>query len=187
MRFNWKPISQFCLMITVVSFFLCSGLAPGVDIIGSAAQLDNHHNQLRKEPLHLTVILKRMYLDGEVSEETINETCWSLENFWAKYDQWQLMGADESKLVFRKNVDDISPLLKANGYFGISHDGVLTIFNGRPDRYRIIQSFFQIDIKKLESKKQEELIHGIPIKTKDHYVQVLETFKPYTLKNMPKN
>jgi forespore regulator of the sigma-K checkpoint len=58
----------------------------------------------------------------------------------------------------------------------------LTIFNGRPGQSRIIQSFFQIDIRKLESKRQEELIQGIPIKTKDQYVQVLETFKPYSLK-----
>lgn len=183
MRFNWKALSRFCLMITIVSFFLCSGIAPGMDMIASATQLDNHHYQQQKEPLHLKVILKRSYLDGEVSEEIVNETCWSLENFWAKYDQWQLTRIDQSKLVFRKNIDDISPLLKANGYFGISHDGVLTIFNGRPDRYRIIQSFFQIDIKRLESKKQEELLHGIPIKTKDRYVEVLETFKPYSIKN----
>lgn len=87
---------------------------------------------------------------------------------------------DGSTMVFRKQVDDISPLLKANGYFGITEDGVLTIFNGRPDQLRIIQSFFQIDIKKLESKKQEELLQGIPIKTKDRYVEVLETFKQYS-------
>lgn len=182
MRFDWKALSRICLTITIVTLLLFSGIAPGIDILGSASQLDNHQ-QLQKEPLHLKVILKRSYLDGEVSEEMVNETCWSLENFWAKYDQWQLTGIDQSKLVFRKNIDDISPLLKANGYFGITHDGVLTIFNGRPDRYRIIQSFFQIDIKKLESKKQEELLHGIPIKTKDRYVEVLETFKPYSIKN----
>jgi forespore regulator of the sigma-K checkpoint len=73
-------------------------------------------------------------------------------------------------------------LLKANGFFGITEDGVLSIFNGRPDQLRIIQSFFQIDIMKLESAKQEELLQGIPIKTKDRFVEVLETFKPYSLK-----
>jgi forespore regulator of the sigma-K checkpoint len=35
---------------------------------------------------------------------------------------------------------------------------------------------------KLESTKQEELLQGIPIKTKDRFVEVLETFKPYSLK-----
>jgi forespore regulator of the sigma-K checkpoint len=128
------------------------------------------------------VILERVYLDGEISEEVIQETCWSKENFWAKYDQWRLIEMDASTMVFRKHIDDISPLLKTNGYFGISEDGVLTIFNGRPDQLRIIQSFFQIDIKKLESKKQEELLQGIPIKTKDRFVEVLESFKQYSIK-----
>lgn len=163
------------------------GRAPGMLMNGSAAQQDNPHYLQKTEPLHITVLLERMYLDGEISQEVVHETCWSLENFWTKYDQWQLTDIDESKMVFRKKIDDISPLLKANGYFGITDEGVLTIFNGRPDRLRIIQSFFQLDIKKLESKKQEELLQGIPIKTKDRYVEVLETFKHYSKKEMQEN
>jgi forespore regulator of the sigma-K checkpoint len=179
MRFTWKVMSRMylagfsCLLLTI-------GLVPGTIMKGSAAQLDNHHDSKANDPFNMTVILKRVYLDGEVSEEVVQERGWSIENFWAKYDQWRLTNIDGSTMVFRKNVDDISPLLKANGYFGVTDDGVLTIFNGRPDRSRIIQSFFQIDIKKLESKKQEELIQGIPIKNKDRYVEVLETFKQYS-------
>jgi forespore regulator of the sigma-K checkpoint len=152
--------------------------APGMV---NAASNTKHVSQ-KSEPLHLTVILERVFLDGEISDEVIKETCWSMESFWAKYDQWRLIDINDSTMVFRKQIDDISPLLKANGYFGITEDGILTIFNGRPDKLRIIQSFFQIDIKKLESKKQEELIQGIPIKTKDRYVKVLETFKQYSIK-----
>ncbi|MCM3568419.1 intercompartmental signaling factor BofC [Neobacillus mesonae] len=133
------------------------------------------------EPLHIKVILERVYLDGEVSQEIVHEQCWSMENFWAKYDSWTLKHREESTMVFSKQMDDISPLLKANGYFGITEDGVLTIFNGRPGSSKIIQSFFQIDMKKLESHKQEQLLQGIPIKTKDHYVKVLETFKHYSV------
>ncbi|KAF0823668.1 intercompartmental signaling factor BofC [Cytobacillus firmus] len=131
-------------------------------------------------PLKLEVILEREYLDGEVSQETIEETIWTLEDFWAKYDQWQLVDMDIDYMVFRRKVDDISPLLKANGYFGVTEDGTLTIFNGKPQNTNIIQSFFQIDLGKLESAKCEELKKGIPIVSKDRYVEVLETFKSYT-------
>ncbi|WP_264738662.1 intercompartmental signaling factor BofC [Cytobacillus firmus] len=131
-------------------------------------------------PLKMDVILEREYLDGEVSQETIEETIWTLEDFWAEYDQWQLVDMDIDYMVFRRKMDDISPLLKANGYFGITEDGTLTIFNGRPQKTNIIQSFFQIDLGKLESTKCEELKKGIPIVTKDRYVEVLETFKSYT-------
>jgi forespore regulator of the sigma-K checkpoint len=130
-------------------------------------------------PIQVEVILQRTYLDGEVSEEKIIEKVWSMEHFWLKYEQWELIDTYEKGLVFKKQMDDISPLLKSNGYFGITDDGTLTIFNGRPHRTNIIQSFFQINLEKLESRKHLELKKGIPIKTKDRYVQVLETFKPY--------
>ncbi|WP_373886067.1 BofC C-terminal domain-containing protein [Cytobacillus gottheilii] len=128
----------------------------------------------------MKVILERVYLDGEISEETVTETIWAAEDFWAKYEDWNLIDMDEDVVVFRQQTDDISPLLKANGYFGITEEGVLTIFNGKPQRANIIQSFFQIDIQRLESKKCEQLKEGIPIMTKDRYINVLETFKTYS-------
>jgi forespore regulator of the sigma-K checkpoint len=182
MRVNWIAMVRFGLAVFTVILFMFIGRVPGVGMTGYASQQDYHPTQQNKQPLNMTVILERIYLGGEISQEVVHETCWSMENFWAKYDQWQLTDIDKSTFVFRKQVDDISPLLKANGFFGVTDDGILTIFNGRPGQSRIIQSFFQIDIKKLESKKQEELFHGIPIKSKDHYVEVLETFKPYSTK-----
>ncbi|MEH7074181.1 intercompartmental signaling factor BofC [Neobacillus drentensis] len=182
MRYHWMACYRYIFAGFAVLLFMFIFSAQGMTIIGLASPIGNDQNKEKIEPFNTTVILERVYLDGEVSQEMVHETGWSIENFWAKYDQWQLVDIDESTFVFRKQVNDISPLLKANGFFGITEDGVLSIFNGRPDQLRIIQSFFQIDIKKLESTKQEELIQGIPIKTKDRFVEVLETFKPYTLK-----
>jgi len=182
MRYHWMAWYRFIFAGFAVLLFMFIFNAKGMTIIGSAAPIDYHQKEGKTEPLNMEVILERVYLDGEISQEVVHETCWSMENFWAKYDQWQLIDMDESTMVFRKQVNDISPLLKANGFFGITEEGVLSIFNGRPDQLRIIQSFFQIDIKKLESTKQEELIQGIPIKNKNRYVEVLETFKPYSLK-----
>lgn len=138
-------------------------------------------------PIEVEVVLERVYLDGEVSEELVKENIYSLESFWSKYDDWQLINMEERSVVFRKQVDDISPLLKANGYFGITEDGVLTIYYGRPEKLKIIQSFFQIDVGKLESTKHEQLKKGIPIKNKDRYVEVLETFKNYTIQDKQAN
>ncbi len=129
----------------------------------------------------MRVKLERVYLDGEVSEEIVQETIWSMEDFWAAYAEWQLIDMTEDEVVFQKRVDDISPLLKTNGYFGISENGVLSIFNGKPGQAEIIQSFFQIDVKKLESKRHEDLVKGIPIKSKREYDEVLESFKPYSV------
>lgn len=127
-----------------------------------------------------TVILERVYVDGEVSEEIIHENVLNIETIKFKYSDWQVVQMDEEQIVLQKKINDISPLLKANGYFGISEDGTISIFNGKPDNADIIQSFFQIDIKKLEGKKHEELKKGIPIKTKEDFDKVLEALKPYS-------
>lgn len=180
MRFNRISFAQASLVAFTAILLTLIGSAPGLVMFGAAANPD----PAKKEPLHLKLILERVYLDGEVSEESVQEKVTSLESFWSKYDQWQLKGSNESSIIFTKKVDDISPLLKANGYFGVTDKGVLSIFNGKPEHSKIIQSFFQIDVKKLESRKQQELTNGIPVKTKDRYVKVLETFKPYSLKRL---
>jgi forespore regulator of the sigma-K checkpoint len=132
-------------------------------------------------PLTITVILERVFLDGEVSEEIVEETIWSMEDFWSQYEDWHLVHRDEEQVVFQQHVDDISPLLKSNGYFGISEEGVLTIFDGRPHQSnKVIQSFFQLDVNKLESRQHDLLKQGIKIGSKDEYINVIETFKTYT-------
>ncbi|AKP47955.1 BofC C-terminal domain-containing protein [Bacillus smithii] len=131
----------------------------------------------------MTVILDRIYLDGEVSEEIRTEPFISIGDILERYKNWKLVEMDDTEAVFQKKINDISPLLKANGYFGITDKGVLSIFKGKPEgkNAQIIQSFFQIDVHKLESGVQKELRHGIPIKTKEKYTKVIETFKPYSI------
>jgi forespore regulator of the sigma-K checkpoint len=126
------------------------------------------------------VILERVYVDGEISEEIKTETIWSMEDFWSAYESWELIEMSEDEVVFRQAVDDISPLMKTNGYFGISEEGVLSIFNGRPGQAEIIQSFFQLDVDKLESQKHDELVKGIPVKSKQSYQEVIQSFQPYS-------
>src|SRR3954463_12456110 len=128
MRFNWVAQYRLGLAFVAVVLFMSIGKVSGVMLTGSAEQMKNHQDQQKSEPQQLTIILERIYLDGEMSEEVVHDSYWSIENFWSRYDQWQLVGMDESTMVFRKQEDDISPLLKANGYFGLSEDGVLTIF-----------------------------------------------------------
>ena len=170
-------------LYTMFQYLLVWALVLVVYLIGglqTQAFAATQSNDDGNTPVTVELHLKCMYLDGEISEETVTETIYSMENFWAKYEDWQFIGMENDKLVFHKKTDDISPLLKANGYFGVTDDGILTIFNGKPYKSHIIQSFFQIDVGKLESRKREELIKGIPIKTKDRYVEVLETFKTYS-------
>ncbi len=141
-------------------------------------------SSITNDPKQVQVVLARVYLDGEISEEIIEETIWSMEDFWAEYREWDLVDQNEAKVVFQQKIDDISPLLKINGYFGISEEGTLNIYDGNPSEEKVIQSFFQINTKELKSHQQKELQKGIPVLSRDRYEEVLKTFKKYAKQEM---
>nr|WP_241739000.1 intercompartmental signaling factor BofC [Anoxybacillus flavithermus] len=129
--------------------------------------------------VQMTVILETVYMDGEVSEEIREETVTSMKDIWNKYKEWHLINMDDEQIVFQQYVDDLSPLTKA-GYFGLTKDGTLSIFEGKPgESSRVIQSFFQIDVKKLESHEQEKLKKGISVRSKRNYKRVIEAYEPF--------
>lgn len=132
------------------------------------------------EKQQMKVILQLFYLDGEVKEEIVTEDSSNMEELWSEYKDWKLVDINTEHVVFKKYIDDISPVLKANGYFGLAENGTLAIFNGKPDSSKVIQSFYQIDMEKLEAKKQKELLKGIPVRDKSNFQKVLDAFKPYS-------
>ncbi|WP_349408008.1 BofC C-terminal domain-containing protein [Pseudalkalibacillus sp. SCS-8] len=132
-------------------------------------------------PITVEVYLQKNYLDGEYSKDVVYETIWSMEDFWANYADWQLVNQSFNKVMFEQEIDDISPISKVNGYFGLTEDGILTIFNGRPHEDQVIQSFYQIDVKKLESSLMEELENGIRVLTKQNYTEILDKYRPYEM------
>jgi len=132
-----------------------------------------------EEP-RITVILQRTYLDGEVSEEVLTEKTQQLEQVLRKYKDWQIVDRDDVEIVLQKRINDISPLLKTSGYFGVSKEGILQIFKGMPNSEHVIQSFFQIDTKKLETDRRQQLEKGIRIQSKERYAEVLEEMKSYS-------
>lgn len=128
----------------------------------------------------LKVILQREYLDGELSEEKITEwlTMEELEN---KYRGWEKIEQSTDYIIFHKIENDISPLLKTNGYFGMTKDGTLSIYNGKPEEDNIIHTFFQIDVGKLEVYQQEELQQGIQIISKDQFKNLMKEYSEYAV------
>lgn len=170
--------------LTTVLIILCTSFFMGLDgkhPVHVQAEETNGTLPKDEEPLELTIHLKRVYLDGETSEEVVKEVIFALEDFWAKYKSWQLVDMNEDRLLFEKRIDDISPLLKMNGYFGITDDGTLSIFNGKPEKADVIQSFFQIDVKKLESSQHMKLMQGIPVKSKEEFSKVVESMRKYSM------
>lgn len=131
-------------------------------------------------PKTVDVYLKRTYLAGESNVKIKPATIWSMEDFRSTYADWQAVDQDEDKVIYKKKIDDISPELKKNGYFGLSDDDRLKLYKRDSHGKKAVHSFFQINVKKLESGLYEKLQQGIPIQSKDHYKKVLSRLKPYS-------
>lgn len=128
-------------------------------------------------PLELEVVLQRIYIDGQMREERHNKTVWSLEDFWAAYDGWNVVNQQEGQIVFHKKVEELSPKIKAKGYIGLDKHGKLSIFEGKPSEQKVIQTFYQLDLDELEVMENRNLKNGIKIKSVDQYFQLIEQYK----------
>ncbi|KHE69374.1 BofC C-terminal domain-containing protein [Halobacillus sp. BBL2006] len=131
---------------------------------------------VKPEPLKLKVILKEHYMDGVIATTTQEETIWSMVDFWARYKGWTVEDQQLDQVVFKRDVKDISPLTKQQGYFGLTKDGELAVFQGEPGNGKVIEAFKPIPIKPLESRRKTELKSGIKIKNFDHFEQVLKQY-----------
>ncbi len=148
-------------------------------------------------PEQREVLLRKIYICGVESEKTVTEDVMlSPEELARKYKGWQLIFEDETgavdvgsgggsdgRWVLQQYVDDISPLCKENGYFGLTPDAMLALFNGPPQEQNIIQTFYYLDTEKLESRLPQNeidfLYKGIRIRNVAEYHSVLSTYGEY--------
>ncbi|MFD4703614.1 BofC C-terminal domain-containing protein [Gottfriedia sp. NPDC058432] len=139
------------------------------------------HNELQhsSNKKGITIILHKVYINGEVIEEIYINQHKTLGQVKKEFKGWKVIEENDDQIVLMKKINDLSPTLKAKGYFGINSNGVLNLYIGVPSGNNIIESFFQIDTNKLEVNKQKQLEQGIKISTKDHYDYLLHYLKEY--------
>ncbi|WP_211201447.1 BofC C-terminal domain-containing protein [Bacillus sp. NTK071] len=169
---NLYPIIWLALLMTI-------GGASALANEGNDTGLENRKVPVQQEvnePLEVEVILRTNYADGVSTKQTVNETIWAMEDFWNQYADWQLVDQEEGRMIFERNIEDISPTSKESGHFGLTEDGILSIFDGSPEDEKVIQTFFQIDVGKLESSRREQLMDGIPVESWYHFESMLQTF-----------
>lgn len=126
------------------------------------------------------LVLAHTYLCGLKDEVRKELKDVSLEQALTQYSGWEIISAQKGKLILLKRENDIAPACKANGYFGLSADGMLTLFNGLPAEQDVIQTFYQINTKRMEArlpKEEIELLHkGIRVRDLAEYNSVLSTY-----------
>ncbi|MCU9592888.1 intercompartmental signaling factor BofC [Caldibacillus thermolactis] len=140
---------------------------------------ENGTNIEQQELDELQFKLQLLYIDGEVTGEVIKEDVNDIEQLWNEYKDWHLVEINVDHIIFEKEINDISPVLKANGYFGLTDEGMLTVFYGKPENNNKIRSFYQIDLEKLKNIQREQLKKGIPVQSKENFQHIFNTFKQY--------
>ncbi|WP_347549440.1 BofC C-terminal domain-containing protein [Pseudalkalibacillus hwajinpoensis] len=164
-------------LILCLALFLTYGEASGLAYEGLQQSEKVTRSQISvNAPLEVEVILRTNYADGISVDQTVYETIWAMEDFWSQYMDWQLVDQEEGRMIFEKNIEDISPASKENGYFGLTKDGIITIFDGNPSDKKVIQTFFQIDVGRLESKRRDQLMDGIPVESWYQFEDMLQSF-----------
>lgn len=131
------------------------------------------------------LVLTRSYLCGVRDEERQPIAAGHLPEAMGEYKGWEIVSADPSKMILLKREQDISPACKENGHFGLSADGMLTLFHGLPAEQDVIQTFYRINTAKMEAslpKEQlESLKRGIRIRNLAEYNSVLSTYGEFQL------
>lgn len=89
-----------------------------------------------------------------------------------------------------REISDLSPLCKKNSYMGIGSDGQLTLFEGLPQKEKVIRTFFQLDIGSMETSLPagvfQQLQNGIRIQDMDEYNSVISNFSDYAIEETRK-
>lgn len=127
--------------------------------------------------------LQKTFVCGTEAEEKVTKMVPSLDQIYLDYQDWELVSQQENHFVFKKWVHDLAPVCRENGYFGLTENGILTLFEGPPKEAKVIQTFFQIDTNKLESALPQNdltlLKQGIRIHDLAEYNSILSTYGEY--------
>ncbi|GIQ70153.1 hypothetical protein XYCOK13_29770 [Xylanibacillus composti] len=135
------------------------------------------------------VWLENQYVCGEDRQSLGQMSAVQVEQFAAEHPDWQLTRSG-SEIRFVQQIDDLSPYCKSNAYFGVDQGGHLSLFDGRPEEDKVLQTFFQLNVEYLESSLPSETVKqlyaGIKVNDFAEYNSVLSTFSDYAVEDAEK-
>nr|WP_237691099.1 BofC C-terminal domain-containing protein [Paenibacillus caui] len=103
----------------------------------------------------------------------------------SRHPNWQGRLDDEGEVWLEEHVAELSETCKRKGYIGLDSTGSLSLFEGKPDKEKVMRTFFQIDIKSMETALPKEVIKqlhdGIRIQDLEEYNSVLSTFSDFAV------
>ncbi|WP_158737549.1 BofC N-terminal domain-containing protein [Alteribacillus sp. YIM 98480] len=88
-------------MLISVTRYIITILLTGTILLSSqaGAETDNYH---ARYPAIYEVILEKETSNGLVVTEKKYETVWAVEDFWSKYQNWELIDQKQDQIILRK-------------------------------------------------------------------------------------
>lgn len=144
-------------------------------------------------PKVVEVITRTIYEVGPAEEEIRKLPIAELENLKEEYGNLIPYGNHKDRYLVERKVRDLSPKVKEEGKIGLTEDGMLILYSGDEEERKVIETFFQINIERMESslpqEEVEQIRKGIPIHSLAEYNSILSTYGEYALfhdETMPK-
>ncbi|MFB5268009.1 BofC C-terminal domain-containing protein [Paenibacillus enshidis] len=113
-----------------------------------------------------------------------------LASLLTQHPEWSGRLNPKGEVWLEREVADLSPVCKKNSYMGIGSEGQLTLFEGPPQKKKVIRTFFQLDIGSMETSLPEgvfqQLRDGIRIQDIEEYNSVISTFSDYAVEQTRK-
>lgn len=131
------------------------------------------------------ITLHRAYLCGDETRRLGKHTTAEAMDLIKAHREWSATFDEAGQVTIEENVDDLSPECRKSAYMAIDPVGYLSLFDGPPQKKKVIRTFFQLDVKSMESsfskERLKELANGIRVSDKDEYNSVLSTFSEFAL------
>jgi forespore regulator of the sigma-K checkpoint len=133
----------------------------------------------------LTVKLHRVYLCGEEIKPLGRMDARQTVVLLQSHPNWTARLDGNGTVWMEEAVDELSAFCKEGAYFSIDKQGFLSLFDGPPDKEKVLRTFFQLDVGYLESslpkERLDELERGIRVTDLAEFNSVLSTFSDYAL------
>ncbi|MBM7683276.1 forespore regulator of the sigma-K checkpoint [Pullulanibacillus pueri] len=166
----------------MIASIVLLGLYGGPSHQGAYA-LDESIKVQAAKPTEIHLITQ--YIDGVSIQQIEKKHIISVNDYLNQHPKWKVLENNNSTLILKRTVKDLSPVSKSVGVLGLKDGNTLTLFKGDPKANQIIQTFFQIDVDALQVNLIKQLKNGIPVSDKQHYTKMIHSFSRYALHYTP--
>ncbi len=136
------------------------------------------------------VVHRMKYICGQTDDILGSKPAAEIVRSLIDHPDWVASFDEHGRVVLEQTIDDLSETCKRNAYIGVDRDGKLTLYEGTPEKEKVIRTFFQLDVESVESALPPQVIKqlkdGIKITDIDEYNSVLSTFSDYAVEDTKK-